>query len=180
LPARALSHKARRKYLRTCRSIVSKVSGSITSAEELESHRKVGQGNVLVVPRFIISPLKTQNDHISRPKIIMLFAVHCLLDTLILATSSQCVVVFVKDLHRVVQLIQIFDSPYSRGQNAVHIRPHVWFSIWMLAPTPASTRTLEAAHPNKSRLLFMLGEEDGEFVGVVRTRPHEVEVLFAK
>jgi hypothetical protein len=178
MPASALSHKTRDNTSGLAEVGCRKVSGFITSTEELENHRKVRQGKVLVVLRFMISPLKPQNDHISLPKIIMLFAMHCLLDTRILDTSSH--VIFIKHLHSVIQIVQISDSPYSRGQNTPHSRPHVWFSIWMLTPTPASTRTLAAAHPNKSRLLFVLGEEDGEFVVVVRTSPHEVEVLFAK
>jgi hypothetical protein len=55
----------------------------------------------------------------------------------------------------------------------------VWLKSWTLAPTPASI-ALVAAYPNKSRLLFVLGKEDGEFMFVVRTSFHEVEVLFAK
>jgi hypothetical protein len=55
----------------------------------------------------------------------------------------------------------------------------VWLKSRTLAPTPASPTLLEA-YPNKSRLLFMLGKDDGELMVVVRTGLHEVEVLFAK
>jgi hypothetical protein len=55
----------------------------------------------------------------------------------------------------------------------------VWLKSWTLAPASASPALL-AAYPNKSRLLFVLGKEDGEFVVIVRTGLHEVEVLFAK
>jgi hypothetical protein len=78
-----------------------------------------------------------------------------------------------------IQLVKISDSPRSRGQDAPHIRTHVWLKSWTLAPASASPALL-AAYPNKSRLLFVLGKEDGEFVVIVRTGLHEVEVLFAK
>jgi hypothetical protein len=55
----------------------------------------------------------------------------------------------------------------------------VWLKIWTLTPTPASV-TLLAPYPNESRLLFVLGEEDDEFVIIVRTGFHEVEVLVAE
>jgi lipoate synthase len=38
---------------------------------------------------------------------------------------------------------------------------------------------LLTVHPNKSRLLLVLGEEDGEFM-VIMTGLHEVEVLVTK
>lgn len=78
-----------------------------------------------------------------------------------------------------IQLVKISDSPCSRDKNVPHIRTQVWLKIWTLAPTPTSI-TLPAAYPNESRLLFVLGKEDGEFMIVVRTGFHEVEVLFAE
>jgi hypothetical protein len=177
MPGRVLSHKTREGTSGLAGVGCRKVSGFITSTEELENHRKVGQGKVLVVLRFMIGPFKTQNHHIPLPKIIVLFAMHCLLDTRILDKSSH--VVFVNDLHGVIQLVQVSDSPCSRGKDVPHIRTHVRLKNWTLAPTLASI-TLLAAYPNESWLLFVLRKKDSEFVVVLRTRSHEVEVLFAE
>ena len=121
--------------------------------------------------------MKTQSHHISLPKLIVLFALHCLLDTCIHEASSH--VVLVKDLYSMIQLVKISHSLCSRSKDVPHIRTHVWLKIWTLTPTPASV-TLLAAYPNESGLLFVLGEEDGEFVIIVRTGFHEVEVLVAE
>jgi hypothetical protein len=78
-----------------------------------------------------------------------------------------------------VQLVKISDSPCSRGKDAPHIRTQVWLKSWTIAPSPTSI-TLLTVHPNKSRLLLVLGEEDGEFMVIMRTGLHEVEVLVTK
>jgi hypothetical protein len=154
-----------------------RVSGLITSTKELKNHRKIRQRKVLVERRIGLCSLKTECNDVPLPKLIVLFAVHGLHDTCIGDTSSK--VVFVNDLYSVVQLIKISDSPCSRDKDIPYPRTHVWLTHWTLADIPASINLLEP-HPNKSRLLFVFGKEDGKFVIIVRTGLHKGDVLLAK